>query len=96
MFRGQLFMAVKEPWTYFLFWMISRKQQPIYVTLFHWSLYKLKIIMQFHGLAYICHIYHCVTGVEPTTDRSRYRLEFHLGQLLEAITYLQIITEILH
>ena len=40
MFRDQLFIAVKEPCTYFLYWMISSKQQPIYVTLFNWSLYK--------------------------------------------------------
>ena len=77
MFHDQLFIAVKDPCAYFLYWMISSKQQPIYVTLFNWSLYKdeaMEDYLRCHGLAYICRIYHriyhCITGVEHTIDRS--------------------------
>ena len=72
MFRDQLFIAVKEPCTYFLYWIISCKQQPIYVTLFNWSLYKDEAMEDYYiyAVPWACHIYHCITGVEHTIDRS--------------------------
>ena len=70
MFRDQLFIAVKEPCTYFLYWMISCKQQPIYVTLFNWSLYKDEAMEDYYAVPWACRIYHCITGVEHTIDRS--------------------------